>query len=160
MKMMNTQNNRNTVAWMHEVMSFVILYCESRCIINTKQNHKKIYLLQIVEKQIPMGKASNLYGAFIWFHNNLAEYQEKLYETWLCSRYIGLGHPILLKSPDYLFLYDMIQAFKRKTRNEFGLSPYKFYRIFVSFYKDFRPGMYILDLQTDLESQKNRMYAE
>ncbi len=160
--MMGTKNNLRMLAWTHEIRSFVILLYDVSLGGNSAiyKEDNKIYSLRIDEKQMHMGNATNLYEAFIWFHNNLEEYHEKIYRAWDSSRCISFGHGIYSHSClyDILFLCEMVRVCIKEYKKGFELTPFKFYRIFMGCHSTFQPGLNILDLQTDIESQKNKMY--
>ncbi len=161
--MMGTKNNLiRMLAWTHEIRSFVILLYDvspgGNTVIYKEDN--KIYSLRIDGKQMHMDNAANLYEAFIWFHNNLVEYHEKIYRAWVLFRCIPFRHGICFHSClyDIPFLCEMVRVCIKEHKKGFELTPFKFYRIFMGCRSTFKPGLYILDLQTDIEFQKNKMY--
>ena len=145
--------------WFHEILSFIILLCDHSDLSEGRttiyKNKNGFYCADLGNGELRFDSASTLYLAFIWFHLHIEEYCEEFNRAYERNHLmIGDSH-IYTANSLYLrktALQEMPKECMRKYR--FSLSPVKFYLMLIRARSSYRPNLYILDLDTDVNNHK------
>lgn len=144
--------------WLHEVLSFVILFCNcspGSGKTTIYKNSDGLYCANIDGGALQLGGANTLYSAFSWFHSHIEEYSDALTDAYqMNSRSWSFAHAY---SSNYILLrrtalLEMPKVCLKK--HYFPLTPLKFYKLLFIAHRLYHPDLFILDLKTDTENHK------
>ena len=145
--------------WFHEILSFVILLCNTGVLSASKttiyKNKSGVYCTDFGNGEVRFGSADNLYSAFAWFHDHIEKYGEAFVEAYdrnnattafahvYTSNNVSLKRTALLEMPRVCLM-----------RHRFPLSPKDFYSMLLKAHAIYRPDLFLLDLDTDIENHR------